>query len=110
MTRFPDKLQVGPFTYRVIVDQAAIDAASRQRRQSLIGHCDPDALEIIIAPDLVPSVAADTLIHEVLHAACSLGVIFDDPEVEDAAVSRLAPILLDIVQRNPGLIKALARK
>jgi hypothetical protein len=47
-----------------------------------------------------------TLIHETLHAAMSIAHI-DEATSEEQLVTRLAPVLFDIIRNNKGLVSYL---
>jgi hypothetical protein len=49
---------------------------------------------------------ADTVMHELLHACCDLIGTTDQltSDVEESVVRRLAPVLVDVLARNPQLV------
>ncbi len=108
----PAHVQVGPFRYRVTSKQATLDAVRRDDPTLFSGRTDTAALRILL--DLNQCDAADTvrvtLLHEVLHAVWSLvGLDVDiDDNVEEQIVNRMAPALLDVLQRNADLVAFLA--
>lgn len=105
----PTKLKVGPFTYLVTSSQAAIDAACRTEGADLFGHTDFATLRIAIAPDTHPARQQETLLHEVLHTLTRQAGIVNELSAtdEERLVTRLAPILLDTLRRNPTLVAYL---
>lgn len=48
-----------------------------------------------------------TLVHEVLHAALNTAHITDFSEGEEDIVTRLAPVLFDIIRNNKALVAYL---
>lgn len=108
-SHLPKHIQVGPHRYRVVRDSATMDRLSREQRCDLLGHCDRRHLTIYIDPDQAEDMAADTLLHETLHAATAAAGLADewDTEREEAAVNRLTPVLLDVLRSNPKLLRAL---
>lgn len=94
----PRHIQVGPFRYRVRVDQ--IDDC---------GTTDPDRLTITLRESNPSDVQRETLLHEVLHAVlanCGLAKELGDDQ-EEHVVRALSPILLDTFDRNPRLVDFL---
>lgn len=101
-------VQIGPFRYRVVYDQAELDRISHtQKIAHLMGWVDPSSQQIFIRPGMAAGAEADTLLHEILHVICESARVFASATVEEAAVSRITPGLLDVLRRNPNLLKAL---
>jgi hypothetical protein len=105
----PKFVVVGPHRYRVTVDRAAVDRVSVEGGERVVGACDRQRLEIVADPELAPSQLADTVLHEVLHAAFDLIGAGEDiaADVEERLVLRLAPVLLQVVRANPSLVEYL---
>lgn len=105
----PRFVTVGPHRYRIVATRAAVDRASVEGGERVFGTCDPARLTITVDPDVAPSQLADTVVHELLHAAFSLIGAGEDvtTEVEERLVLRLAPVLLQIVRGNPALVEYL---
>jgi hypothetical protein len=105
----PKKVIVGPHTYKVVVDQGAIDGRGREERSDLLGHTDRRRLVITLAPDQNLRMLQESLLHEVLHCVTGMSGLAEEwsVETEEAAVNRLAPILLDVFRRNPALVSFL---
>lgn len=113
--KMPDQIIVGPITYDVVIDQAAIDRRSIDLEASLMGHHDGVTQELTLDPDLRPDQMAETLFHELLHAICHVygvdlgGAIGADGGPEERAIRTLSPALVDTLRRNPELVRALIR-
>lgn len=107
----PEHIVVGPFAYTVVVDKAAIVQKAWDQRQRLLGECDPQLLEITINPDSAALVQRETFVHEILHAVFDQVGVTDDLGAEETekAVNRSAPLLLDVLRRNPDLVTYLTQ-
>jgi hypothetical protein len=114
MTKMPQTVRVGVYTYRVTEDgtewaRYVNDGTGKDRA----GFSDHNTLVIAINPGLAPDQKAETLIHEVLHAAWwigsvgSLEALKDDADVEEFVVSHLSPWLLMTLRDNPELVEYL---
>lgn len=105
----PRKIHVGPHTYRVVVDTAAMNAESVDAGEALVGRCCRRSQTIYVEPDQHPSQRRDTLLHEVLHAVASVTALESEwgDEREEEIVLRMTPALLDVLRRNPRLVAYL---
>jgi hypothetical protein len=101
----PAKVKVGPHTYTVVVDRAAIDRLSAEGGEKRLGECDAQRLTITVDPDQAPSQLADTLVHELLHACFDLIGAGEDisNETEEKLVRRLSPVLVSMIKDNQRL-------
>lgn len=102
--KLPKHVQVGPHRYRIRSTGKATELAL----QGLMGQTDSRSNEILVSPDQSDGQQADTLLHEILHAAydqTSLRRL--DAEAEEAVVSALTPILLGVLRNNPEIVKVL---
>lgn len=108
----PGKVQVGPFSYDVVVDADAVARLNRGQNGFMVGATDTTRQLIAVDPDLGPDQQADTVLHEILHAVMSLtGLASDlDDDTEEQVVFRLAGPLLDVLRRNPRLVAYLTMK
>ncbi len=107
----PDHVIVGPLNYALEVDENAINAASHEEKAGLLGCANHVRLQIIIRPGMAPDVEAEIVLHEVLHAindVTGLKMRLDADDEEDA-VNSTAPLLLDVLRRNPELVAYLTR-
>lgn len=108
-TPMPEQVTIGPYQYRVVLDQAAIDAACRAEKTDLCGHTHHLRQTITLSPELGPDGRAETLLHECLHAILLQTNPIADLEAaaEERLVSTLAYSLLDLLRRNPELVQYL---
>lgn len=101
--KLPASILVGPHRYRV--------RTGKQHDRILgdnAGHCVADQLTIRISRDLPPSVKAETVLHEALHAIWDQSPMRNrEDDVEEDVVSMFAPPLLDLLRRNPVLVAFL---
>lgn len=115
MAHPPDVIHVGPHPYRVVCEQGAMAKARVEANDvSLIGCHDGGAITITVDPDLPPSQLADTLLHEVLHAvlahtAADSTLTSHSEGLDEYIVRAVTPLLLDVLQRNPGLVEFLTK-
>lgn len=105
----PDTIQVGPRRYSVVVDRSLMDRESVVYGSQLAGNCDHEKQVITLDPDLGSDCAAETLLHEVIHAVNNLvGInVHLSRDDEERVTNALAPALLDTMRRNPALVKFL---
>ena len=107
MAALPKTIHVGPLDVAVKADRTRSEDAKAN------GFCDVDELLIVIDPKQPPSLARQTLLHEVLHIASFMAGIQKEPAlvVDDAAEERLVhtltPWLLSALRSNPDLIAYL---
>jgi hypothetical protein len=80
----------------------ALMGANRVEEAGCVGLLDRNRLSIFVAEHLAPSKRAETLLHEVIHAATDAAGLMDVPGTEDeAVVNPLARILFAILTENP---------
>lgn len=104
----PAKVLVGPHAYGVRLDGDGLTAAGVEAGLRLSGLTRHSSLEILVDPDLASTEERETVLHEVLHALFSLTRMSGEDEEE--TISRLSPVLLDLLRRNPRLIAYLVEK
>lgn len=108
----PAAVIVGPFKYRVSSKRADLATARRDDPSLFSGRTDHASLRILLDPDQCDAKAAlqEVLLHEVLHTLTRMtGIAVEiDDKLEERLVNRLAPALLDVLQRNPRLVAFLA--
>lgn len=92
----PTSVTVGPYRYKVVVDDARIPP-------DLYGLCDKGKHTISLHPDQSAVRLRSTLVHELLHALCDLTGV-DDDKAEERIVTVLAPALLEVLRKNPRLV------
>lgn len=104
----PDTIQVGAYRYRVQIDQAAVDAASREARAGLCGAADHAAQVISLSPKLGPDARAEVLLHECIHCLFEQGSLERGLKGDvERVVEVLGYALLDLLRRNPALVAYL---
>lgn len=103
----PDRITIGPAVYTVSTDEVDLLRACRSDRADLLGHVDHRHLTIVLDADQAPGSLRDTLLHECLHAVLDYTGLAYEIDNDEALVRRLAPALLDLLRRNPPLVKAL---
>jgi hypothetical protein len=106
----PRRVTVGPVRYKVRQDAEAVLAAQRSEgNEALLGHCDAQRLIIVVDDALAAGAQREILLHELLHAL-TLALAMQDElgeKAEELIVARLAPALLDLLRRNPKLVRWL---
>lgn len=108
MEPIPAHVQVGPHRYTVVADAAKADELNTNH-----GQTDNRLARIVIHPGQARTQLRDTLLHETLHAIldgagmANDGVSVSLPGDEELVVSRLSPLLLDTLRRNPDLVAVL---
>ena len=101
MTALPTVVRVGYRDY-AIIEWDRKDAASSDR----YGECDKANAIIRVSTDYGALKAANTLLHEVLHACFDVAAIEgDDPE--ERTVTSLANVLAQVIRDNPDLVAYL---
>lgn len=101
----PATVDVGPHTYTVATDRAAVHRASFDMDGTVSGWSNHERLEIVVDGELSESVVADTLWHEVLHAIFEhYGIDYElGDAVSEKVIRRLSPATVDVLRRNPKL-------
>lgn len=97
----PASVQVGHLHYRV---ETVSDESWRER---FAGQCDRDRQVIKIATGMADGTTAETLLHEILHAAWAVGKCGPLGKREERAVNGLAPILLMVMRDNRALFASI---
>lgn len=93
-------VKVGPHSYAIRTDRRASDD---------YGETFLDRCEIVVSSKQGPSQRRETVLHEILHACSSLtGLRVEMGEGWDESMcTRMAPVLLDVLRRNPRLVEFL---
>ncbi|MGH3476014.1 MAG: hypothetical protein ACRDQD_04165 [Nocardioidaceae bacterium] len=109
MTAMPEVIRVGPYRYRVVVDQAVVDASCRELQANLTGSADHVTQTISLSPNLGPDARAEVLLHECIHAIFEQATVRYDvkPSVLERLVELLGYAVLDLLRRNPELVAYL---
>jgi hypothetical protein len=105
--RPPRRLVVGPHVYSVSFDAEATARTCREQSTDLLGHTNHRNLRIMIDPDQAPSQQRDTMLHEALHAVFEVAAVQFSSEKEESCIRSLTPALLDLLRRNPKLVRFL---
>jgi hypothetical protein len=105
----PAKVQVGPYLYSVVVDEAAINKASVESQSWRIGDSNHGKLIITLDPSMAPDMMASVLLHEIEHAC--LAQVGADEDLTKEQLERVcnatSTMLLDTLRRNPKLVEFL---
>jgi hypothetical protein len=100
----PRNVKIGPFKYALRWSVRVPE----QEHGPLYGYCDNDEQIIYCRRTGVHhDQIADTLMHEILHAALHVGRTNLTENQEEKVVAALAPLLLDILRRNPQVLAYL---
>lgn len=105
----PKAVHVGARRYAIVADQVALDRAQVKLRADLNGCTNNEQLVITLDATNHADVVKETLLHEVLHTITEYTGVDDDlgADDEEKVVNRLAPVLLDVLRRNPKLVAYL---
>jgi hypothetical protein len=103
----PEQIIVGPWVYTVVTDREKLKKAHADLKcsedESLLGYHDPKVLEIGLDISVPPSVQRSNLLHETLHAICEV-TGWTGKADEETTVTRLSPMLMQVLAQNPGLV------
>lgn len=102
MTLLSGSVKIGGIDYR-IVPAAALECMEGE----FLGRFHHSRQQIAVADYLPPAVAAQVLVHEILHGIWEQWGIGEDGVGEEAAVNRASLGLTAVMRDNPGLIVAL---
>ncbi len=103
----PWTLTVGPYRVRVVRDAPALLDVQATRGDRRIGDFSNRALAITIDPALAPDIAAETLLHEMLHAVIEASGV-RAPELDaEGWIAAASPGLLAALRGNPSLVAYL---
>jgi hypothetical protein len=91
----PRRIVTGPFTWAV--------SWVKPDRQEVAGETDALNLAIRVMPGNALDFERETLMHELLHACCSVAGLDLGDDGEERVVAGLSPFLLDALRRSPGL-------
>ncbi|MBA3580613.1 MAG: hypothetical protein H0W42_11575 [Gemmatimonadaceae bacterium] len=106
----PSSLVLGPHLYKV---DCSHDTALRLRADQRRGDSHADSLLIRLDPDCPHTIAAETLLHELLHMCWNQAAVNDIEGVEpheEKIVAALSPLILELLRRNPDLADYLLKE
>ena len=98
----PKSVKVGPHVYSVL-------RKLKSEMPNDLGSCDSTSLQIWVRHRLKKSKAAEILIHETIHACLHSIANGGSHNEEEAFVEGLSPMLLQVIQDNPGLLAYLTQ-
>jgi hypothetical protein len=101
MSRIPKVVRVGGVRYRVVVEEEMVS----EEGVEILGQHDYGRLRLRLSLAADPEVRPFVLFHEVLHAC--VAVSGGDSHQEEALVSGLAHVLLQVLRENPDLVRYL---
>ena len=109
MAEMPKSVQVGPYTYTVLVDQAKMNLLRVEyANANQVGSCDFWQHQIVLAPEPCGAVQRETLLHEVMHACHkAVGIDANTKLTPEELLARTGVLVLDTLQRNPDLVAYL---
>lgn len=110
--RLPEYLVVGPYTYKInyvdninfVIDPNGISDSQKD------GFTVHHKQQIYISTDMYHDMMSDTLLHEMMHVILRAIAAYDDDDEEEELVSRVTPILLQVIRDNPELIDFICRR
>lgn len=110
--KHPAQIVVGPVVYTVSskpsdVDAAIVAAVKSQGQPDFYGVTNHPNLTITLNPEQADGQLRDTVLHEVLHTVTTIASLELSGKEEEEFVSRISPILLDVLRRNPALVEYL---
>ena len=97
--KLPGKVKVGP--YDIAIRKFPASDANEQR---IFSDFSADGLRIRITEDLTPAKAADSLLHEILHAVFWVWNI-KSGDKEERTVNTVATALTTVFRDNPKVAK-----
>lgn len=101
----PKRVKVGPHVYRIESGGVTADALDQAEAAGMT-HVMRSLIRIDTSSSATQ--AADTLLHEALHAVWSMVGFRSDSilaDKEEEMISRLTPALLGLIRDNPKLVR-----
>lgn len=98
----PKTVKVGVHTYAVLRKTSA-------QMGDLLGECDTNTLQISVRQRMKKSKSRETLVHELLHACTHPSFLGNERLTDEDFVTAVAPVLLQVIQDNPGLLEYLTQ-
>ncbi len=101
----PVRLAIGAHVYTVDTSDEARNSLYDDNAR---GDSFPDRAKIRVRHDLAPSVQREVLIHEAMHCMwAQTGLRTNNDVDEEAVIATLAPLVYDLLHRNPELVAYL---
>ena len=107
----PESVLIGPHTFSLNVNSAAVDAECVRSGRTLFGYTELGAQSIFLvgAPRLVGTMLREVAVHECLHAifdSCGLshGLRQNNTYSEEALVQSIDTAVLSLMRDNPALV------
>ena len=104
MSRIPQRVLIGGLRYRVVLEQEMFSDEGVE----ILGQHDYGRLQLKLSLAADPEVRPFVLLHEVLHACVT--VSGGDSHQEEALVTGLSHVLLQVLRENPDLVRYLLGK
>lgn len=98
----PSSVQILGHCFRI---DSSPEASKLLKADETNGDCHADECLIRLDSTRPPSLVAQTLLHEVLHAVWVFTPL--PTKREEDVVTALSPILLDVLRRNPEVVAFL---
>lgn len=96
--KLPKEIKIGPHTYKARFEE------NYSANHGTLAESRHTHTQIVIDPSQSESQLRDTLLHEILHCInAQVGFVSHERSEEEAAVARLAPMLLQVIQDNPEI-------
>lgn len=98
--KIPKKIKIGPHTYKIKYQKGM------SKNHSVLGQTRMLDGVIAIDPEQIQTQLEDTFIHEILHAInMQVEFVNRDRDVEESAIIKLSPLLLQIIKENKEIFK-----
>lgn len=101
--KLPKRIDVGPITFTL----SLVEGLRSEDDRKLYGECRLPEQAIVLDSSQGPDLLADTLLHEVLHAAWAQTPLDESEIPEEVVIQALAPVILLALRRNPKLVAVL---
>ena len=112
-TKRPASVRIGPHTYAIKYDDAAVNAAAIEIDRSINGFSDHNE-HVIGLPikGYAESALRGTLMHELLHCVLALSaswykVVEQGKDAEESMIQSSAQLLLGVMRDNPAVVAYL---
>lgn len=104
----PEVVRCGPFDYLVTDKPEDWEHYGPGGKHTMWGYTNNERGLILIHPNTTCAMRRAVLMHEMMHAALfASGHVYNKRRKEESWVLLVAPMLLDALQRSPGLARWL---